>query len=50
MKYLLVSDIHGCRPALEKVLKFYDEQHCDMLCILGDIFRKDWILKALLNC
>ncbi|MFC2328525.1 MAG: phosphodiesterase, partial [Prevotella nigrescens] len=24
MKYLLVSDIHGCRPALEKVLKFYD--------------------------
>ena len=39
MKYLLVSDIHGCRPALEKVLKFYDEQHCDMLCILGDILN-----------
>ena len=39
MKYLLVSDIHGCRPALEKVLKFYDEHHCDMLCILGDILN-----------
>ena len=39
MKYLLVSDIHGCRPALEKVLKFYDEQRCDMLCILGDILN-----------
>ncbi len=39
MKYLLVSDIHGCRPALETVLKFYDEQHCNMLCILGDILN-----------
>lgn len=39
MKYLLVSDIHGCRPALEKVLKFYDEHRCDMLCILGDILN-----------
>ena len=37
MKYLLVSDIHGCLPALEKVLQFYDREHCDMLCILGDI-------------
>lgn len=39
MKFLLVSDIHGCRPALQKVLKFYDENHCDMLCILGDILN-----------
>ncbi len=39
MKYLLVSDIHGCLPALEKVLSFYDNEHCDMLCILGDILN-----------
>ena len=39
MKYLLVSDIHGCLPALEKVLQFYDREHCDMLCILGDILN-----------
>lgn len=39
MKYLLVSDIHGCRPALQQVLQFYDENHCDMLCILGDILN-----------
>ena len=39
MKYLLVSDIHGCRPALQKVLQFYDENHCDMLCVLGDILN-----------
>lgn len=39
MKYLLVSDIHGCRPALQKVLEFYDAHHCDMLCILGDILN-----------
>ena len=39
MKYLLVSDIHGCLPALEKVLRFYDRSHCDMLCILGDILN-----------
>ncbi|MGG6545322.1 UNVERIFIED_CONTAM: phosphodiesterase [Prevotella sp. 15_C9] len=39
MKYLLVSDIHGCLPALQTVLKFYDELGCDMLCILGDILN-----------
>ena len=39
MKYLLVSDIHGCLPTLEKVLRFYDNNHCDMLCILGDILN-----------
>ena len=39
MKYLLVSDIHGCLPALEKVLRFYDREHCGMLCILGDILN-----------
>ena len=39
MKYLLVSDIHGCLPALEQVLRFYDRERYDMLCILGDILN-----------
>ena len=39
MKYLLVSDIHGSLPALEKVLDFYHQQHCDMMCIMGDILN-----------
>ena len=39
MKYLLISDIHGCLPALQRALHFYKEQHCDMLCILGDIIN-----------
>ncbi len=39
MKYLIVSDIHGSLTALEKVLDFYSAQHCDMLCILGDILN-----------
>ena len=39
MKYLIVSDIHGSLPTLQKVLKFYKEQQCDMLCILGDILN-----------
>ena len=39
MKYLLVSDIHGSLPALEQVLDFYEREHYDMLCILGDILN-----------
>lgn len=39
MKYLLLSDIHGCLPALEKALDFFAAQHCDMMCILGDIIN-----------
>lgn len=39
MKYLLVSDIHGSLPALEKVLSLYEIEHCDMLCLLGDILN-----------
>ena len=39
MKYLLVSDIHGSLPALEKVIDFYRQQHCDMMCIMGDILN-----------
>ena len=39
MKYLIVSDIHGCLPNLEKVLSFYDGNKYDMLLILGDILN-----------
>lgn len=39
MKYLIVSDIHGSLPALEKVLEFYKEQACHMMFILGDILN-----------
>ena len=39
MKYLLVSDIHGAWPTLEKVLRHFHTLHCDMLCILGDIIN-----------
>lgn len=39
MKYLLVSDIHGCLPTLQRVLEFYDREHYDMLFILGDILN-----------
>lgn len=39
MKYLIVSDIHGSLPALQKVLSFYKAEQCDMLCILGDILN-----------
>ena len=41
MKYLLFSDIHGCLPALEKVLDFFEKEKCDMMCIMGDIINYD---------
>lgn len=39
MKYLIVSDIHGCLPALDQVLAFYDREGFDQLIILGDILN-----------
>ncbi len=39
MKYLIVSEIHGSLPALRQVLDFFEKEHCDMLCILGDILN-----------
>ncbi len=39
MKYLLFSDIHGCLPALEKALDFFEREKCDMMCIMGDIIN-----------
>lgn len=39
MKYLIISDIHGSYPCLEQALAFFHQQHCDMLCVLGDILN-----------
>lgn len=39
MKYLIVSDLHGSSETLQRVLDFYDKNHCDMLCLLGDILN-----------
>lgn len=39
MKYLIVSDIHGSLPALERTLELYKREKCSMLCILGDILN-----------
>ncbi len=39
MRYLLVSDIHGSLPRLNEALRFYREQHCDMLLLGGDIIN-----------
>ena len=39
MKYLILSDIHGSLPSLEKALKIYADNKCDMLCLLGDIIN-----------
>ena len=38
-KYLVVSDIHGSLPRLEKVLSFFERNDYDMLLILGDILN-----------
>nr|WP_308571331.1 phosphodiesterase [uncultured Prevotella sp.] len=39
MKYLILSDIHGSLPRLQKALEIYRQKHCDMLCVLGDILN-----------
>ncbi len=39
MKYLIVSDIHGCAPRLEQVLDYFNREKMDMLLILGDILN-----------
>ncbi len=39
MRFLILSDIHGSRPILEKVMKFYDNGHYDMLLLLGDLLN-----------
>lgn len=39
MKILFLSDIHGSLPALDAVLKYYDDHHYDLLVLLGDILN-----------
>ncbi len=39
MKYLILSDIHGSLPALAQALTMFEREHCDMLCLLGDILN-----------
>lgn len=39
MKFLILSDIHGSRPALERVLRHYDEGGYDLLLLLGDLLN-----------
>lgn len=39
MKYLIISDIHGSRPRLERALAYFERGQFDMLLILGDILN-----------
>lgn len=39
MKYMIVSDIHGSLPRLERVLHHFESMRMDMLIILGDILN-----------
>ena len=39
MRILFLSDIHGSLPALEAVLKYYDDHHYDLLALGGDILN-----------
>lgn len=39
MKYLIISDIHGSLPRLDRALKYFEHGHFDMLLILGDILN-----------
>lgn len=39
MKYLIISDIHGSLPRLERALAYYRRGGFDMLLILGDILN-----------
>lgn len=37
MKYLLISDVHGCYSAIEKIEKIINSNHFDKIISLGDI-------------
>ena len=39
MRYLILSDLHGSLPVLERVLHFYDREGYDMLLLLGDLLN-----------
>lgn len=38
-KYMFISDVHGSLPALEAALALYEQQHCDLLFLLGDVLN-----------
>jgi putative phosphoesterase len=37
MKLLVISDIHGCFPNLQKILNIFENENFDELLILGDV-------------
>lgn len=39
MKYLILSDIHGSMSRLQRALDIFEQHHCDMIIILGDILN-----------
>ena len=39
MRYMLLSDIHGSMPCLQRALDFYRARQCDMLLLMGDILN-----------
>ena len=41
IKYMVISDIHGDIYNLSKVVKYYYEENCSKLLILGDLFDYD---------
>lgn len=36
---MIIADIHGSLTALRTALSHYEEEHCDMLLLLGDIIN-----------
>ncbi len=39
MRILFLSDTHGSLPALNAVLKYYDDHHYNLLVLVGDILN-----------
>jgi putative phosphoesterase len=36
-KYLICSDIHGCEPSFDKVIKYFNDNNFDIMLNLGDL-------------
>ena len=37
MKYLIVSDVHGCLSSVNRLIEIYEREKCDRFIFLGDI-------------
>ena len=37
MKYLIISDIHGCALSTKKVIDYFNDNEFDKIILLGDI-------------